>query len=517
MKFRFRYAVLPCLLPAFAAACSTEATHRRPNIFDDEESFAAVTFSSNADSLFLSWELTDDRIQFDSYRITDNKSQQVLTVGRDETSCLLTHVPYNEPVAVYLSLVAGGEVVKTAKTDVVIDGLDKTTAATLIPDRGSVTGGDGTYSIPLPDGRSIFLMGDSYIGPVTNGQRPTSDHMFRNTYILYDEGRVSAIYGAGGDRNASAAVPPGVSDESRKWYWPGHGFVEGNTLYVFQTVMYQGAEGMWGFRYETTDILEYELPSLTLRRTTRIPFRGSEDIHYGMAALNDGDYVYVYAQVDVTNDADPISEVLVARTTPRETLHRLGVLHRFGLEHGPIGRRAARRAGERAGLLAVQRLPPARQVRAADAEQALQQRRDLHLHVGQPRGTVAQQADDLQDSRHGEQETVHLQRHGAPPVRKGRHDPRQLQRQYRGVLTTVQRRQHLPAPFLLDRNRPDIEQQAITTKNRNHEKIRIDTHVRGGLRGAHGLRGCLGPHVVRLPEHLRHKNTASARSSSTTP
>ena len=213
-------------------------------------------------------------------------------------------------------LVAGGEVVKTAKTDVVIDGLDKTTAATLIPDRGSVTGGDGTYSIPLPDGRSIFLMGDSYIGPVTNGQRPTSDHMFRNTYILYDEGRVSAIYGAGGDRNASAAVPPGVSDESRKWYWPGHGFVEGNTLYVFQTVMYQGAEGMWGFRYETTDILEYELPSLTLRRTTRIPFRGSEDIHYGMAALNDGDYVYVYAQVDVTNDADPISEVLVARTTP---------------------------------------------------------------------------------------------------------------------------------------------------------------------------------------------------------
>ena len=316
MKFRFRYAVLPCLLPAFAAACSTEATHRRPNIFDDEESFAAVTFSSNADSLFLSWELTDDRIQFDSYRITDNKSQQVLTVGRDETSCLLTHVPYNEPVAVYLSLVAGGEVVKTAKTDVVIDGLDKTTAATPIPDRGSVTGGDGTYSIPLPDGRSIFLMGDSYIGPVTNGQRPTSDHMFRNTYILYDEGRVSAIYGAGGDRNASAAVPPGVSDESRKWYWPGHGFVEGNTLYVFQTVMYQGAEGMWGFRYETTDILEYELPSLTLRRTTRIPFRGSEDIHYGMAALNDGDYVYVYAQVDVTNDADPISEVLVARTTP---------------------------------------------------------------------------------------------------------------------------------------------------------------------------------------------------------
>ena len=51
MKFRFRYAVLPCLLPAFAAACSTEATHRRPNIFDDEESFCLLYTSDAADEL----------------------------------------------------------------------------------------------------------------------------------------------------------------------------------------------------------------------------------------------------------------------------------------------------------------------------------------------------------------------------------------------------------------------------------------------------------------------------------
>ena len=464
-----------------------------------------MTFSSNADSLFLSWELTDDRIQFDSYRITDNKSQQVLTVGRDETSCLLTHVPYNEPVAIYLSLVAGGEVVKTAKTDVVIDGLDKTTAATLIPDRGSVTGGDGTYSIPLPDGRSIFLMGDSYIGPVTNGQRPTSDHMFRNTYILYDEGRVSVIYGAGGDGNASAAVPPGVSDESRKWYWPGHGFVEGNTLYVFQTVMYQGAEGMWGFRYETTDILEYELPSLTLRRTTRIPFRGSEDIHYGMAALNDGDYVYVYAQVDVTNDADPISEVLVARTTPAKLCTDWEYYTGSGWSTDPS-------AAERLeGLASVPVSSQFNVFRLRDKYVLLTQNKrynsgEIYTFTSDsPAGPWRNKQLIYRIPAMENRKFVHLQRHGAPPVRKGRHDPRQLQRQYRRVLTTVQRRQHLPAPFLLDRNRPDIEQQAITTKNRNHEKIRIDTHVRGGLRGAHGLRGCLGPHVVRLPEHLRHK------------
>lgn len=79
--------------------------------------------------------------------------------------------------------------------------------------------------------------------------------------------------------------------------------------------MYQGGDGMWGFMYETTHILEYSLPGLNLVRTTPIPFNGSEDVHYGMAALKEGDYVYIYAQVDVKNDANPISEVLVARST----------------------------------------------------------------------------------------------------------------------------------------------------------------------------------------------------------
>ena len=202
---------------------------------------------------------------------------------------------------------------KTSSTQAKIDGLDKEISKVIIPDHGSVTGGDGMYSIPLPDGRSIFLMGDSYIGTVSNGQRSTSDRMYRNTYIVYDNGKVSAIYGANGNKNSSAAVPPEYPNE-KKWYWPGHGFADGNKLYIFQTLMYQGSDDMWGFKYETTHILEYSLPGLELVKTTPIPFNGSEDVHYGMAALREGDYVYTYAQVDVRNDMDPISEVLVARS-----------------------------------------------------------------------------------------------------------------------------------------------------------------------------------------------------------
>lgn len=314
MKCNSKYMVFLAFCLCLLFSCS-EDEGTKENPFDNGESdtFMKVINSSNADTLYLSWELTNTKVSFDNYRFELDKPKTVKTVGKDKTEFYFTHVPYNELVSVSISLIKNDEVVKTFATQVKIDGLDKTISRIIIPDQGSVTGGDGMYSILLPDGRSIFMMGDSYIGTVTNGQRSGSDHMYRNTYIVYSKGKVSAIYGANGNKNSSAAVPPEYPDE-KKWYWPGHGFVDGNKLYIFQTLMYQGSGDMWGFRYETTHILEYNLLGLELVKTTPIPFNGSENIHYGMAALKDGEYVYMYAQVDVTNDMNPISEVLVARS-----------------------------------------------------------------------------------------------------------------------------------------------------------------------------------------------------------
>ncbi|MDR2448491.1 MAG: DUF5005 domain-containing protein [Prevotellaceae bacterium] len=295
--------------------CLFISCHDDDGIKQNPFKYTIIVSASNADTLFLSWEFTDTAHNFEHYRIEVAKSKEgVKTAGKEESKCFFTHVPYDEPVPVSISLIENDEPVNTYSATAKIDGFDKVIAGIIIPDRGSVTAGDGMYSIALPDGRSIFLMGDSYIGPVTNGQRSTSDRMYRNTYIVYDNGQVSAIYGANGNSNASAAVPPCCPNEN-KWYWPGHGFVAGNKLYIFQTLMYQGGSGSWGFMYETTHILEYDLPSLQLSKTTPIPFTGSTDIHYGMAALNDGDYMYIYAQVDISNNLDPVSEVLVARTT----------------------------------------------------------------------------------------------------------------------------------------------------------------------------------------------------------
>jgi hypothetical protein len=306
------------LLGLLTIGCGNSDDGKRDNPFTTGGSIVEVQTTSNADTLFLSWKPGKgaEGLEFDHYLVEESTTGTSRQVTKEASECIFTRLPYNEVFSVDFSAVnAAGETVGEYKLSAKISGLDTAIAREIIRDKGSVTGGDGMYSIALPDGRSIFLMGDSWLGEVINGQRSTSgNHMYRNTYIVWDEGKVSAIADANGP-NTSGAVPPGVTNESQKWYWPGHGFVVGDRLYIFQTLMYQGADGMWGFMYETTHILEYKLPEIELVRTQQIPFRGSTDIHYGMAALNDGAYLYIYAQVDVENDIDPIAEVLAARTT----------------------------------------------------------------------------------------------------------------------------------------------------------------------------------------------------------
>ncbi|MGM9740687.1 MAG: DUF5005 domain-containing protein [Candidatus Cryptobacteroides sp.] len=305
-----------CLMLAVLPSCSGSGEHQLPNGFEDGGSPAVkAEWTSNADTVFLSWSLIRNDVKFDTYRIYDKEGINDITLPASETSCELTHIPYNQRFPVKIALLAGNEEKTYLEVNLNIDGFDSWIASKIIPDSGSVTEGDGMYSIALPDGRSIFLMGDSYTGRVSGGRRVEGNHMYRNTYIVYDNGRASAICCANGE-NTSAAVPAGVTNEGQDWYWPGHGFVVDNRLFIFQELMYKAGEGSFGFAYRKTNLLEYSLPDIKLVKDSPIPFSSSDDtIHYGAAAMNDGEWLYIYAQVDIENDADPVTEVLVARTT----------------------------------------------------------------------------------------------------------------------------------------------------------------------------------------------------------
>ena len=292
-------------------------------------------YTSNADTVFLTWSLNGD-IAFDSYLIQDQAGKNSITLPKEATECELTHIPYNQRVTISISLMSGNTVLSRTDVPVQIDGLDSYIASVIIPDKGSVVEGDGMYSIDLGDGKSIFLMGDSYIGEVSGQQRVSGDHMYRNTYSIFDYNDMSsrALANEKGT-NTSAAVPDGVTNEGERWYWPGHGFVVGDNLYIMQQLMFTGdGPSGWNFYYDETHILQYSVDNIlgisdqkspVPSRTGAIPYQDEPPltpsyeeplVHFGAAALNDLDgtgYLYIYAQTDLENSLKPVTEVYVAR------------------------------------------------------------------------------------------------------------------------------------------------------------------------------------------------------------
>src|SRR5690554_836841 len=166
MKLKLEKMILLGLIACLLMACdeADDGFKKLPNIFDENGGpVLTVDFLSNADTVFFTWDLVDEQIEFDYFRVSQDNTDNSVEADKNEEKCFLTQIPYNKVVPVTISLIQGNEPVQEIKTSVQINGLDTVFAQIVVPDRGSVTGGDGTYSIALPDGRSIFLMGDSYI------------------------------------------------------------------------------------------------------------------------------------------------------------------------------------------------------------------------------------------------------------------------------------------------------------------------------------------------------------------
>ena len=57
------------------------------------------------------------------------------------------------------------------------------------------TGGDGTESVALPDGRELWLFDDTFLGTVTNGQRIWARTPYsHNSFVVEDHGVLTRTY-----------------------------------------------------------------------------------------------------------------------------------------------------------------------------------------------------------------------------------------------------------------------------------------------------------------------------------
>jgi hypothetical protein len=168
------------------------------------------------------------------------------------------------------------------------------------------TGGDGTISILLPDGRTVWLFGDTFFGRVyaDNSRERTVPIFIRNSLVIQDGDSVITLHQGTPENPVSFVVPPPemtggqkVSEDS-VWFWPNNGFVEDDKLKLFLSGIIQADTGMWGFRWIGTWLASYSLPGIKEEEILPLSYSFENEVHYGIAILAEKDYTYVYGRKD---------------------------------------------------------------------------------------------------------------------------------------------------------------------------------------------------------------------------
>jgi hypothetical protein len=150
--------------------------------------------------------------------------------------------------------------------------------------------GDLVSQTDLPDGRRLFLFGDTgYYGLHPDGSRAPLV-AFGNNSAWLQQGACFMLLDNRPSGGASWIVPP---DGDGSVYWPGGAVVVGNRLHVFLARMQLNQ--FFGTQVGAA-VATFELPSLEFARIAPIPFDGGT--FYGGGAVYDGGYLYAYGWQD---------------------------------------------------------------------------------------------------------------------------------------------------------------------------------------------------------------------------
>lgn len=160
-------------------------------------------------------------------------------------------------------------------------------------------GGDQAASVALPDGRELWLFGDTL-----RGRR-----FVHNSALVQDGGCLTAL-------PAADELIPSRADG--QWYWPQSAVVLDGRLVVFCGRVERTGDGAFGFRTTGVDAAVFDLSSGTpvFERMTPTPSSDAPEtqFQYGAATVREGDELYVWGSRKVAGAFG--RQVSVARFRP---------------------------------------------------------------------------------------------------------------------------------------------------------------------------------------------------------
>ena len=168
-------------------------------------------------------------------------------------------------------------------------------------DIGGWIAADATYSIYLPDGRTLWLFGDTFIGEVEEDNSIAPGVvMIRNSAVIQDGDSLRTLYG--GTPAAPDDFIPTINPDST-WYWPEHGVVFNDTLRIFVARYRYDPEGPAGFqfKFDGNDIANFTYPDLVFINVIPIPYNPINKVIYGDRILADSVFFYIYGRKEESN------------------------------------------------------------------------------------------------------------------------------------------------------------------------------------------------------------------------
>jgi len=171
------------------------------------------------------------------------------------------------------------------------------------------TAGDGALSVPLSDGRVLWLFGDSHVDDID----PASGTM----PCLFQTRSAALIHSKTDLQNPRTLIGqrPGFRSwfknpvRDNEWFWPLCGFQQSNTVYVYLAALRKTATGgMWGFESTEQDYwAKVKFPEM--EPVSYRPLPSFNGITFGHGLVNDGTNVYAFGG----KKKGLASEVYVAR------------------------------------------------------------------------------------------------------------------------------------------------------------------------------------------------------------
>ncbi|AWE53282.1 DUF4185 domain-containing protein [Streptomyces nigra] len=196
------------------------------------------------------------------------------------------------------------------------------------------TGGDGTHSVRLPDGRLVWLFSDTYLGQVHPPPNPFGESstwregaapLVRNSAVVMRDGRLESTLPA----------PLFPDPAPGQWRWPVAAHVEprspGAPERVLRVLLWVRATGPSPWIYGVpvaTEVATLSLPDLRVESVVRVADQQgvpdpSRRVLYGTTLVEEDGWTYVFGGDDRRAASRPVSRAYLARV-PRGRLGEPG-------------------------------------------------------------------------------------------------------------------------------------------------------------------------------------------------